>query len=48
MNFIAGVLIDSMNGNEEEAFLVFMYFIREREMKPLFLPVSIFLNFLID
>jgi hypothetical protein len=40
MNFIAGVLIDTMGGREEEAFLIFMYFVRDREMKPLFLPVS--------
>lgn len=38
MNFIAGLLIDSLHGNEEQAFLVFMFLIRDRDMKPLFLP----------
>jgi len=38
MNFIAGLLIDSLEGNEDHAFLVFMFLIIERDMKPLFLP----------
>jgi hypothetical protein len=42
MNFIAGVLLESLQGHEERAFLIFMYLIVERDMKPLFLPVSFF------
>ena len=42
MNFIAGVLLACLKGHEEHAFLIFMYLIIERDMKPLFLPVSVY------
>ena len=39
MNFVAGALIE-LAGGEAQAFLVFMFMIIEKEMRPLFLPVS--------
>ena len=39
MNFVASVLIE-LAGGEAEAFIVFLYMIIEKDMKPLFLPVS--------
>ena len=40
MNFVASVLIE-LAGSEAQAFIVFLYMIVEKDMKPLFLPVSL-------
>lgn len=39
MNFIASVLI-SVTESEQQGFIIFMYLLISKEMKPLFLPVS--------
>mgnify|MGYP000999214136 CR=1 FL=1 len=39
MNFIASVLI-SVTESEAQGFIIFMYLLISKEMKPLFLPVS--------
>ena len=39
MNFIASVLI-SITESEEQGFIIFMFLLITKEMKPLFLPVS--------
>ena len=38
MNFIVSVLLTVLD-SEEDSFWVFLYFLEQREMKPLFLPV---------
>jgi len=40
MNFIASVLI-SVTESEQQGFIIFMYLLISKEMKPLFLPVSV-------
>lgn len=40
MNFIASVLI-SVTDSEKQGFIIFMNLLINKEMKPLFLPVSI-------
>ena len=39
MNFIASVLI-AVTESESQGFIIFMYLLISKEMKPLFLPVS--------
>ena len=41
MNFIASTLISSVENDEELAFWIFMNLLITRDMKTLFLPVSI-------
>ena len=49
MNFIASVILSVMK-DEAQGFTIFMYLLINKEMKPLFLPVSYqkHLNFLLS